>query len=166
MRNKILREELTRYRCPTALCQNFMQDGRCYATGQRCLLGPAGASARNQDKQCELQGGLDVWVTQDDRVLVTDLGFPSSEPKQCLAFGINLTLATAIARRKSRELGTKVLTTRRRCFSCARLFWFSEHTESLRMHEFGRAYLCPKCIGKKTESAIAKKLGVFRYRCG
>ena len=86
-----------------SLCLNFVLGGNCHATGGKCTLGATGASVKNETLECELHGKYDVWVLQDDKLLVTDLGFPSEEPKQCLALGINQRLAARIA---GREIST------------------------------------------------------------
>ena len=146
------------------MCLNFVQDGICYATGGKCILGAEGGLVRNDSLACELQGKFDVWVMQDDRLLISDLGIPSNEPKQCLALGINQKLATKIANDKSKGFGTSILTTQRRCLSCGGLYWMSEH--AARNAERGRGYFCPCCIGRETEGSLAKKLGILGYWCG
>lgn len=145
---------------------NFVRGGNCYATGAKCLLGAKGASVKNNAGECELHGKFDVWVMQDDRLIVSDLGFPSDEPKQSLALGINNKLATQIAQEKSRQLGTSVLTTQRGCFGCSTRFWMSEHEALSGAAETGKGYLCPACIGLETEGSMAKKLGILGYWCG
>lgn len=135
-------------------------------TGENCLLGLGGSYAKNYDATCELHGRFDVWVTQNDELLISDMGFPSAEPKQCLALGVNLGLARRVAREKSQQLGTKVITTQRRCFQCASFFWFSEHRASSGLVEIGQGYLCPRCMRERIDETVKKKLGVMRYWCG
>lgn len=149
-----------------ALCLNFVQGGGCYATGDKCVLGEKGASAKNVDRECPLHGKFDVWVMKDNRLLISDLGPPSEEPKQCLPLGVRQDLAKQIAGEKSRELGAMVLTTERRCLGCGRLFWYSDHENSPRQAETGRGYFCSDCLGHETEEAIATKLGNLGYWCG
>jgi hypothetical protein len=148
------------------LCLNFVEGGNCYATSGKCSLGSRGALAKNDALECDLQGKFDVWVMQDDRLLVTDLGFPSDEPKQCLALGINEKLATQIARGKARQLECVVLTTQRKCLRCDTKFWISEHVGFSYAAQTAKAYLCPKCIRQETEESVARKLGDLRYWCG
>jgi len=148
------------------LCLNFVEGGMCYATGGICILGTKGALAKNDDGACELHGKFDVWVMQDDRLLVSDLGFPSDEPKQCLALGINRNLATHIANEKSKRFGTTVISTQRKCLSCGGSYWMSEHDSSAGNVERGRGYFCPACIGQQTEQSLAKRLGILGYWCG
>lgn len=148
------------------MCLNFVQGAKCYAIGSRCILGEKGALARNDALECELHGRFDVWVMQDDKLLVTDLGFPSDEPKQCLALGINQRLATQIAEEKSQQLRSAVLTTQRKCLRCGTQFWMSEHDGSFGAPETGKGYFCPTCIRKETEDSVARKLGVLGYWCG
>jgi ribosomal protein S27AE len=148
------------------LCLNFVEGGGCYATGKKCLLGLEGRLARNSDTRCELQGNYDVWLTQSNDLLVSDIGFPSGEPKQCLALEVNRELAMQISERKRRELGTKLLTTQRRCLRCARTFWMSEHREPDGLIASGQSYLCPLCIRERTSDLLANKLDMQRYWCG
>ena len=148
------------------LCLNYVQGGTCYATGGKCILGAEGALVKNNALACELQGKFDVWVMQDDRLLVSDLGIPSDEPKQCLALGINQKLATQIANEKSKRFGTSVVTTQRKCFCCGVPYWMSEHDSSAGNAETGRGYFCPSCIDRQTEESVAKKLGILGYWCG
>jgi len=148
------------------LCLNYVQGGICNATGGKCILGAEGALVKNDSLACELHGKFDVWVMQDDRLLVSDLGIPSDEPKQCLALGINRKLATQIASEKSKRFGTSVVTTRRKCLCCGVPYWMSEHDSSAGIVETGRGYFCPSCIGQQTEESLAKKLGILGYWCG
>jgi len=148
------------------LCLNFVQGGVCYATGRRCLLGQEGALAKNDDRKCVLHGKYDVWVMQDNGLLISDLGFPSEEPKQCLALGVNEGLARQITSERSRQLGTMVLTTERRCLRCGTRFWYSDHEIGRRQAETGRGYFCPDCLSHETEETITRKLGNLGYWCG
>ena len=148
------------------MCLNFVQGGSCYATGGKCLLGLEGASAKNTDRECLLHGIFDVWVMQDNGLLISDLGFPSEEPKQCLALGINESLAKQIAAERSRKLGTIVLTTERKCLGCGRLFWYSDHENSPRRAETGRGFFCSDCLSHETEQTMTRKLGNLGYWCG
>jgi hypothetical protein len=145
---------------------NFVQGGICYATGGKCILGAEGARVKNDALACELQGRFDVWVMQDDRLLVSDLGIPSDEPKQCLALGINQKFAAQISNEKSRLFGTSVVTTQRKCLCCGVAYWMSEHDSSAGNADTGRGYFCPSCIGQQTEESLAKKLGILGYWCG
>jgi DNA-directed RNA polymerase subunit RPC12/RpoP len=144
---------------------NFVQGGNCYATGERCILGARGALAKNDSLECELHGRFDVWVMQNDQLLVTDLGFPSEEPKLCLAVGINRELAFRIAEMRCRQLGTSILTTQRKCLRCGMQFWISEH-EGSSAPQTGKGYFCPACMAKETEESIAGKMGILSYWCG
>jgi hypothetical protein len=148
------------------LCLNFVQRGICHATGGKCILGAEGALVKNDSLVCELQGKFDVWVMQDDRLLVSDLGIPSDEPKQCLALGINRKLASQIANQKSKRFGRSVISTQRKCLSCGGSYWMSEHDYSAGNAETGRGYFCPSCIGQQTEESLAKRLGILGYWCG
>lgn len=148
------------------MCLNYVQGGGCYATGERCLLGLSGASARNYDGECELHGKFDVWVTQENDLLVTDLGFPSEEPKQCLALGVNESLARRIAVGKAKQFGRSVLTSERRCVKCGRRYWVIDHKPASGLLRVGQGYFCPSCIPENSVEALEKELGVLRYWCG
>jgi hypothetical protein len=148
------------------MCLNYVQGGKCYATGQECLLGVKGASVRNDTLECRLHGKFDVWVMQDGKILVSDLGIPSDEPKECVALGINPTLAVEIGRRRAKHLGTLVQTTERKCHRCGSLFWMSEHDSSSGAAKTGRGYFCPKCIPQETEATMARELGILGHWCG
>ncbi len=147
------------------MCLNFVQGGGCNATGGKCLLGLRGASARNEDGECEFQGRFDVWVTQTNELLITDMGFPSEEPKQCLAFGINETLARKIAEDRVQDFQTSVATTERRCLKCEKLYWVSEHEPVSGLREVGQGYLCAHCMFEGNGD-VKRRLGVLRYWCG
>ena len=148
------------------MCMNFVQGGRCYATRGRCLLGSRGSFASNTDRECELHGKFDVWAMQDNTLLISDMGFPSGEPKQCLALGVSQDLAKGIAEEHSRQFRTDVVTTQRRCFQCAKLFWISEHCDSSNLASIERGYLCPLCIRQEVSNFTSTKLGLLRYWCG
>lgn len=135
-------------------------------TGRECYLGEQGASAKNEDSECSLHGRFDVWVMQDDKLLISDLGLPSEEPKQCLALGINQESAKQVVEEKSKQPGTMVVTTERKCFGCGRVFWFSEHETSKAQTGTGRGYFCPDCLGHETEKSIATEFGNLAYWCG
>ncbi len=148
------------------MCMNFVQGGGCYATGEKCLLGLNGGSANNHDGKCELHGGFDVWVTQDNNLLVTDMGFPSDEPKQCLALGVNEALARRLASDRAQRFGTSVIMSQRRCIKCAKQYWITEHQKSSGLLEIGHANFCPTCLGGKIDEEMEKRLGSQRYWCG
>jgi hypothetical protein len=147
------------------MCLNYVQGGKCYATHQDCLLGQNGASAPNDSGTCSLHGKFDVWITHDNRALISDLGFPSEEPKQCLALGVTEQLAVEIAQKSAQELATRILTTERRCLGCGKPYWYTEH-ENSKVVGIGRGYLCPDCIAHETEQGFATRLGNLGYWCG
>ena len=149
-----------------SMCLNFVLGGNCHATGGKCILGARGASVKNNALECDLQGRYDVWLLQDGKLLVTDLGFPSEEPKQCLALGVNQRLAARIAGEKSQKLGTPVLTTQHKCFQCGTRFWMSQHDGSPGAPETGKGYFCPTCIRQETERSVTGRLGILGYWCG
>ena len=149
------------------MCLNFVKrNGSCCATGDKCLLGEKGTSARNEDNDCPLHGRFDVWVMQDNRILITDLGFPSDEPKQCMALGISEELSKKIALERSRQLGTTVLTTERKCIGCGQPYWYSKHQTKAGQAEIGKGNFCLDCIAHQNEVLLTGKLGDLRYWCG
>jgi len=129
-------------------------------------LGADGATAKNADEECELHGNFDVWLTQHDDLLITDMGFPSEEPKQCLALGVNESVAQRIALEKSRQLRSLLTTTKRRCIRCGFLYWISQHARPSGLGEMGHAYFCPTCIGWVVDQEMERRLGAQRYWCG
>lgn len=133
-------------------------------TGGECLLGLNGASAHNQNSDCALHGKFDVWLTEKNQLLITDMGFPSEEPKQCLALGVNEDIARKLARNKATELRTSILTTESKCLKCGRQYWVNEHKLHSGLLETGKNRLCPDCIGEI--KGLEEKLGVLGYWCG
>jgi ferredoxin len=148
-----------------ALCLNFIENGTCHVNGRKCILGARGAIARNEDYECELHGGFDVWVT-DHNLLVTDLGFPAEEPIQSLALRVNEEAAMAIALVKSDELTLPLTTSKRKCIRCGELYWMSSHVRSPGLIQNGCARVCPKCLGDVEGLEMERRLGEQRYWCG
>lgn len=148
------------------MCLNFVEGGRCYLIDGECLLGERGAIAKNSDGECEFHGKFDVWLTNANDVFITDMGFPSDEPKQCLALGVNENLARNIAAEKSKKFATKVMTSERRCVRCGTPYWVSQHQRPPGLHETGHNHFCPGCIDSVTELEKEIRLGAQRYWCG
>jgi ribosomal protein S27AE len=121
---------------------NFVEGGTCHVTGKECLLGTIEVA-----KRCELQGGFDVWVTQDDEILLSDIGPPSPEPKRSIALGVQKQLANVIAQRAACTIGSPVITTQKECRECGKKYWLSDHESSREERRIGRRYFCPNCIG-------------------
>lgn len=149
-----------------SLCLNFVEGGECHLIDGKCLLGDRGATAKNSDGECEFHGKFDVWLTEHNYLLITDMGFPSDEPKQCLALGVKESLARTIAMEKSKKLVTKVMTSERRCSRCEALYWTSQHKRSSGLVETGYNNFCPECINLVTDQERERKLGAQRYWCG
>ena len=148
------------------MCMNFIEGGFCHVTGEKCSLGLRGASAKNADGECELHGSFDVWLTQRNDLLITDMGFPAEEPKQCLALGINESLARGIASEKAKRLGGAVLTSQRRCIRCGTQYWMTQYRDSRGVLETGHANFCPNCRAFGTDEEMERRLGAQRYWCG
>ena len=148
------------------MCLNFVRNGDCHVTSDKCLLRERGELARNQDRECPLHGGFDVWLMQDDRILVSDLGFPSEEPKQCLALGINEQLATQIAQDKSRKSKTIIQTSQRKCLRCGRSYWYSLHEGAAGHVQIEKGYFCPDCVSTENGESLTDSLGRLGYWCG
>jgi DNA-directed RNA polymerase subunit RPC12/RpoP len=148
------------------LCMNFIERGFCHVTGEKCFLGLRGATAKNVDGECELHGRFDVWLTQRNDLLITDMGFPAEEPKQCFALGINEHLARSIASERAKQMKTSVLTTQRRCIKCGTQYWMTQYRDSLGLLETGRANFCPNCRASEIDEEMERRLGAQRYWCG
>jgi hypothetical protein len=147
------------------LCLNFMEDGKCHVNGRSCILGPRGAVARNQDHECELHGGFDVWVTNGS-ILVTDLGFPPDEPVQSIALGVNETVAIQTASEKSNQMGIPLTTSKRICIECGALYWVSQHVRTLGLSRRGYVTFCPDCLGWLDQPDVGSRLSEARHWCG
>lgn len=148
------------------MCLNFVEGGGCHVLDGKCLLAERGATVRNSDGECELHGRFDVWLTEHNDLLITDMGFPSDEPKQCLALGVNESLARSIAMDKSKKLVTRVVTSERRCIRCGAFYWISQHKVSSGLAETGHSNFCPECIDRVTDQERERRLGAQRYWCG
>jgi collagenase-like PrtC family protease len=148
------------------VCLNYVQGASCYATSGRCLLGSRGALASNYHGECELHGKFDVWVTHENDLLITDLGFPSEEPKQCLALGVSESLARSIADGKPKQFARSVLTSQRICVKCVRRYWVSDHKPSSGLLKLRHGSFCPDCLPENSGQALEKELGALGYWCG
>ena len=122
-------------------CLNYVEGGTCHATRQKCILGPV--YQRNQ--LCQFQGCFDVWITQDDNILLSDIGPPSPEPKRSVALGVRKELAMRIAQATARELDCRIFTSEQICHQCGGSYWISAH-ELEASPRLGRRHFCPKCI--------------------
>jgi hypothetical protein len=149
-----------------ALCLNFVEGGGCHLFGGRCVLGERGAAAKNSEGECEFHGEFDVWLTEQNDLLITDMGLPSDEPKRCLALGVRENVARTIAMNESRKLGTKIMTSKRRCIRCGTVYWISHHNRSSGLLETGLNNFCPECINRLTDQERERRLGAQRYWCG
>ena len=148
------------------MCMNFVEGGFCHITGEKCFLGSRGAEAKNADGECELHGKFDVWLTQENNLILTDMGFPAEEPKQCFALGVKEGVAREIACKRAEQFGTKVLTTERRCVKCGDHYWMSQYGEPTGLLEIGRANFCPACRNFGIDEEMERRLGAQKYWCG
>jgi len=147
------------------LCMNFVEGGICHITGEECLLGQRGATAKNSDGECEMHGRFDVWLTEENNLLISDMGTPAEEPKRCYALGVNERLARDIAMTKAREFGTKVLTSQRKCIKCGTEYWMTKYGDSGGLLETTHSHLCPTCRAQGADMDV-ERLGTQRYWCG
>ena len=85
------------------MCMNFVEGGMCHITGEKCLLGPRGVTAKNSGGECEMHGRFDVWLTEENNLFISDMGTPAEEPKRCFALGVNVRLALDIATAKAKQ---------------------------------------------------------------
>lgn len=142
------------------MCMNFVEGGICHATRQKCILGPV----HQPNQLCHLQGCFDVWITQDDNILLSDMGPPSPEPKRSMALGVEKELAISIAQAAAREMACRIFTSKQICHQCGRSYWISEH-ESEGTPRLGRRHFCPKCILTVDQKTSATK-AELNYWCG
>jgi ribosomal protein S27AE len=147
------------------LCLNFVADGTCHVDGRRCILGARGATARNEDHECELHGDFDVWVVGRN-LLVTDLGFPAEEPVKCLALRINETVAMSVASEISKRDALPLTTSKRTCERCGAPYWMSQHVRKSSLNQNAPARFCPKCLDGVDHFEIDDRLGEQRGWCG
>ena len=138
------------------LCLNHMEGGVCHVTGRECLLG----ISYDPNCGCDLQGSFDVWVTYDDRILISDIGSPSPEPKRSVALGVQREVAGEVAALAARQTSGQVITTQQKCRRCGNSYWITEH-ESASV-KLGRRYFCPKCIVRINDGGF----DVPNYWCG
>jgi len=133
--------------------------------GRNCILGAYGATARNDDRECELHGGFDVWVAQGN-LLVTDLGFPPDEPVQSIALGVNEIVAMEVASEKSKQMGIPLTTSKRKCIQCGSSYWVSQHLRVSGLARRGYVIFCPSCLDHVNHPDEESKLGQNRHWCG
>lgn len=157
---------LDRKRGLGGVCLNFVENGKCHVNGRDCILGARGAVAKNENHECELHGGFDVWVMHDGGLLVTDLGIPSEEPAQCLAFGVSESVAMTVGLEKTDQTGKPLRTSKRRCIRCGALYWMSQHNRTSGLIRYGYATFCPQCFDSIDYRDMGKRLSEQRYWCG
>jgi hypothetical protein len=147
------------------MCLNFIEEGKCHINGRNCILGARGALAKNEDHECELHGGFDVWIANGS-VLVTDLGFPPDEPVQSVALGVNESVAMQTASEKSKLMGIPLRASKRACTQCGASYWISQHSRTSGMSRRGYATFCPHCLDAADDLEVEEKLGQQRHWCG
>jgi hypothetical protein len=138
---------------------NYVEGGLCHATRQRCLLGTTSLTMA----ECALRGAFDVWIMQNDDILLSDIGPPSPEPKRSVALGVRRPLAGRLALEAARTMGTRIITTQVRCRRCGGYYWISDHDDSMNASSAGRRYFCSHCIGVVYEMSGSM---VGEYWCG
>ena len=141
------------------MCLNYIEGGTCHATGRHCLLG----TSYDLNRECAIRGNFDVWITCDDKVLVSDTGPPSPEPKRSVALGVAKRVADEIAIFTARKNCLEITTTQQRCRQCGRPYWLTEHEFSAT--RLGRRSFCPECVGRFGEFSVGK-FDVPDYWCG
>jgi hypothetical protein len=142
------------------MCLNFVQGGTCHVTGRECLLRSYDSLSR-----CELQGDFDVWITQEDDILLSDMGPPSGEPKRAIALGVKGELAQEIAMKTAKETGGRLRTTQHKCGSCGGTYWITDHDDVSGVAKIGRGYFCPFCI-EEVDEREARSFGAPDSWCG
>ena len=141
------------------MCMNYVEGGKCHVTRSECLLG----TSYSANGRCALLGGFDVWVTFDDKILISDIGSPSPEPKRSVALGVGKSVADEVAVLAAKETSGEIITTRQKCRECGGLYWISEHERST-VTKLGRRHFCPVCIGK-VHSARTAGFDLPEYWC-
>ena len=141
------------------MCMNYVEGGKCHVTRGDCLLG----TFNGLNSHCALHGAFDVWVTCDDKILISDIGSPSPEPKRSVALGVRKRVADEAAEHAAKETSSDIVTTQQRCRECGRLYWISEHERST-VTKLGRRHFCPVCINKVHSRAAGFDLP--EYWCG
>jgi len=142
------------------LCMNFVEGGKCHVTRSDCLLG----TSYELNTRCAIHGAFDVWITSDDKVLISDIGPPSPEPKRSVALGVRKSVADRVAMLAARESSGGIITTEQKCRRCGSQYWISEH-ERLTVARLGRRHFCPDCIGK-VQSSRSVEFDLPDYWCG
>lgn len=142
------------------MCMNYIEGGMCHVTGRECLLG----ISYDLSRECAIRGNFDVWVTCDDKVLISDIGSPSPEPKCSVALGVGRRVADEIAVLTARKKSGEIITTQQRCRQCGKPYWLTEH-ESSTVTRLGRRCFCPECIEKFDRSSVGK-FDIPDYWCG
>jgi len=142
------------------LCMNYIEGGMCHVTGRECLLG----TSYDINRECAIRGNFDVWITCDDKVLISDIGSPSPEPKCSVALGVGKRVADEVAVLTARRSSGEIITTQQRCRQCGKPYWVTEH-ESSTVTRLGRRCFCPKCIAKFDRISVGK-FDVPDYWCG
>jgi len=140
------------------LCLNYIQNGHCLVDGEPCLLGLHGSEARNEHRECVRHGPFDVWRTQEDSILVSDLGGPLGGVKDCYALGVSLEEARKTAQTISRNTGAKIVTTERTCGKCGAGFW--PRADSVKCDTLSRltGYFCSSCARFSDEAELDERL--------
>ncbi len=128
-------------------------------THRECLLG----FSHELDRDCAIQGSFDVWVTWEDKILISDIGSPSPEPKRSIALGVDKRVADEVAEFIARKDSLKIVTTQQTCTLCGKLYWLTEHEASVA--RLGRRRFCPACI-LKAEGSGGGTFDVPDYWCG
>jgi len=142
------------------LCMNYVEGGKCHVTRGDCLLG----TSHGLNGHCALHGVFDVWITCDDKILISDIGSPSPEPKRSVALGVGKRVADEVAMLAGKETSGEIITTEQKCRECGRLYWISEHDDST-VTKLGRRHFCPACIGK-VQSTKGLGFDLPQYWCG
>lgn len=136
------------------LCLDYVQGGSCLIDKKPCLLGTRGNEARNEDRECSRHGPFDVWRTEEDLILISDLGGPYEGVKDCYGLGISLQEATKVAQNQAQGLRTKIVTTERRCRKCGTRFWSRGGFAEGGTHGRAAGYFCPSCLELTPEAEL------------
>jgi len=91
-------------------------------------------------------GVFDVWKTREGLILISDLGGPCEGVTDCYGLGISLKEATEVAHTHAQSLGTRIVTTQRKCPKCGTRFWAAGRVDEKAVLDRASGYFCTPCL--------------------
>jgi len=111
---------------------------------------------KNERNECMRHGPFDVWRTQEDSVLISDLGVPYDGVKDCHALGVSLEEVTKIVRALSQNSQVRIITTERACKKCGARFWPRANRLGSDVRGPVRDHFCDSCARLRSGSELMK----------